>query len=164
MPDVILGMLVLGGFVGLVIAWQKFTGMLGTKANQHIFSRSAYAEGDELVNHVIKFRAATSDEELRHALHNKVQVEPKVPMMLHDAYVLDQGPGYITYRCGNRAISHFTAVLEWKEEDGQVAGSWEIVDWTRIDGVVASISVMKRLLADMRKAILSVDPNARISG
>jgi hypothetical protein len=160
MGDTMIGILGLGVLIGAIWLWRQFTSSLGKKANQAVFHRKGHREGQDLVAQTLFFNANASPEKLRSAFDSHVQVAQSKPAVIGDAYVLEATDDHIIYECGNRVRRSFSGLLEFSPDGDNTKGSWRVLNWTLVDGIVDGQSVMKRLNADIRSAVISVDPRA----
>jgi hypothetical protein len=161
--EIIYGIMLLAVIIGLVIAWEKFKEYSAEKLSQSVFQRREHREGQELVSQKLVFSAHASVDDVRTAVLSTVKIAPNVPPVIADAHLIKATDEYILYGFGNKLNPHnFRGLLSFDETEDGVRGSWEIVNWTLGDGIVAGQSVMKRLVADINTALRSVDPNARL--
>ena len=163
MPDWIIGVAVLAVIVGVIYLWQKATSAMDRKVNQTVFQRRGHREGQELVTQRMEFTAHANLADVNRAILSTVKVAPNVPAVIQDAHLIRAGDDHILYGFGNKLIPHnFRGMLALDATGDGVKGSWEIINWTLADGIVIGQPVMKRLAADIERALRSVDPNARL--
>lgn len=139
------------------------TSFVRKKLNQHVFQRGGHRDGQDLVSQKLVFSTHASIDEVRRAILANVVVASSLPLLMADAYLLEATDTHILYGYGNRLRSQsFRGLVSLNATEDGVHGSWEIVNWTLADGIVAGQSVMKRLVADINTALRSVDPNAQL--
>lgn len=162
MDSPIVGILGFIAIIGVIWLWQKLTSAVGKKANQAVFQRKGHREGQELVAQTLYFTTNANVETLKKAFDSRVQVAQGKPAMIGDAYILEETAGHIIYECGNKLRRSFNGLLEFSADGAGTKGSWRILNWTIVDGIVDGQSIMKRLTADIRTAVTSVDPGATL--
>lgn len=146
--------------VGAYVLWNKVSSPATAKANQQVFSRNAHREGREIVSQQLQFRVKATPTEVKRVVLSTVEA-PTLPAIIPNAHLIEVTDSYILYGYGTKLMPHnFRGLLTFEGADGGTHGTWTFLDWTEGDGIVAGISVMQRLIADINTALKSVDANA----
>lgn len=156
------GIVIILALVVGVILWQRMMRAATRKVNQTVFSRKGHREGMALVGDRMDFTTTATVAQIRGALRSGVQLAASRPAVMSDAYVQAEDDTSFVIACGNKLHTSFIGTLELHGTANGTRGMWHIVKWTLADGIVADQSVMKRLNADIRKAVLNADPKANI--
>lgn len=148
--------------VGAYFLWNKVSSAATTKANQQVFGRNAHRKGRELVSQQLQFQVKADPSEVKRAILSTVEA-PALSAIIPNAHLIEVTDSYILYGYGTKLMPHnFRGLLTFEGADGGTRGTWTFLDWTEGDGIVAGISVMQRLVADVNAALRSVDANAVI--
>lgn len=158
MASGIIGLAVLGG---IMVGLYKLRNFTARTTNQKIFARKGHREGQELVSQLLEFHARATLEEVKNAVLATVTAAPAVPAVIANVHLIRATDDFILYGYGSKLQPHsFRGLLRLEATDDGVRGSWNIINWTQADGIVAGQSVMKRLIADINTALRTVDPEA----
>lgn len=162
MSEGLLVFLVVLGIVAYMVLTQKVIPSLVTKGVNNTVLRGAKREGEELVTQRLTFMSRATVEQVRSAVLSTVKVAPSIPVALADAYLISTSDTLIVFGCGTKMRQSFRGALQLRASNAGTTGTWEIVNWTLADDIVAGQSVMKRLVADIDTALRNVDPSASL--
>lgn len=161
--DVIIGIVGLAIIVGFVVLMQKGMDSLGRTANQKIFDRKGYREGQDLVSKPWIFQPNASIDEVKSAILSTVKVAPHVPPIIPATYLIEVSDDYIICGYGAKLNPIMLRMgLTFTDVGHGCFGTCRFTNWTEADGIITGQPVMKHWLADINTALRAVDPTAKL--
>ncbi len=130
--------------VGLVLHWLR--GAFAKTVNRNVVLRGQHRRGQQLVSAPI---TVASEHELS-ALSARVLGHVDVPAKPRNAvyptiYLAEQTPQTLTFICGTRLQTLFTARVDIQEDGEGSLLHFSVPSWTEADGIVAQLSQLEEL-------------------
>ncbi len=130
--------------VGLVLNWLRNS--FWRAANRKVLLRGQHRRGRELVTDAITAESEHEPETLRERVISEVAAptEPK-NAVYPTIYLAEQTPQMLTFVCGTRMQTVFTALVAIQEVGDGSRLHFSVPSWTESDGIVAQLSQLEEL-------------------
>ncbi len=87
-----------------------------------------------------------------------MRVSPGIPTAVPEVHIKEASADPIVFAYSSILLrKNFTAALDLDMNGDLTVGAWQITGWTTTNGVVDCVSTMRRLRADLDKALSSLD-------
>jgi len=160
-------------FVGVVFLirslMRKGIDAASKAANQKIFYKTEYEEGQQIVSKPLIFKTSASASEIMHELATHVSTVQisELPVGFKAAvYKTSSNSNRITYSFGNKLVPKtFDAEVVLIALDPQTTkGFFRILNWTEREGLIMGQDAMKKLIKEVQGAFSAADANKMIKG
>ena len=158
-PPTVLIVVAIIALIAITVIWVILKGYLREKADQHIFYRKDHRDGRLLVAERFRFTIHAPLPKVIDTIVATMRVSPGIPTALPEVHIKEASANRIVLAYGSTLLrKNFTAALDVAVNGDLTVGAWQITGWTTTNGVVDCVSTMRRLRADLDKALSSLDP------
>jgi len=166
--DQIGAILVLAALIAVVYlirkAKNKVDNAVGTAVNKNVLFRSEFKEGQELVSTSYTFQSSASVEDILRSLDKHVEAAESVGNLVGTVYISNRNADSIHYSFGNKLMNKsFDSVIRLKKNGEETQGVFKVLQWYEHEGMVAGLDQLRNLRKQIKEAILSADPNCKVT-